>query len=290
MLKLLLNRLGEISGRFHPELSITSCLAGVNNMEDTFTFADVEVDGVANPGLCELIYSLDHASITSDVLFLSELCRATFIVPVYIRTVKHGDFAIRFPLVKKLFGGQFIAAYTDAEALARWPGDPKRTLCFLDFSDLSSVVRMSAKLSGICLNPGCARLLLSRDDIARADGSLMPKSFQKDETVMLGQPKVFSDGIDKALRRYLSKLSAVRRAYLCLMIRGDYQSYLLIVDCDGDEMEVFEGAADVAAAFLEPGQAIDFAVTESDFGKAAIRGRKPFYVAERLGTLRSFRR
>lgn len=255
-------------------------------MDDYAAVAD-DVNSVKNDELRALFASTEPAALTGSPRFEYLLRRAVFVAPVYARPAPGGT-AFRFRLVRKLFGGQYIPVFTDMERLNAWGGEPGRVAVKLSFDEISRLLRIPSVVGGVCVNPGCESALIPLNMIARVDGSLMPKSFRKDETVMLGEPKEYPNGIDDAMRRYLAARPEVSRAYFCLMIRGDFQSYLLVVDCDGDALPVFEGAADAAAEHLDPGGVIDFAVASSEFGKAVTRGRRPFYRKDSVGRFERF--
>lgn len=100
-------------------------------------------------------------------------------------------------------------------------------------------------------------------------------------TLQIGDPSEVSEPLAHSIKAYLKKQKGVKKAYLKWMVKGEEQSYLLIVDFEGSQEELFRGIAQAATPHLN-GSLLD--ITDSD-GWAAehVRDTEPLYKKKRFG-------
>ena len=92
----------------------------------------------------------------------------------------------------------------------------------------------------------------------------------------LGEPREYPKEMVEAISAYAKDVSAIKAIWLKLMIKEGEQSFLLIVDAEGDVRSLFQGIANVAVKHLPKGMYIDMVPANEEFGKSAATG-EPFY-------------
>lgn len=100
-------------------------------------------------------------------------------------------------------------------------------------------------------------------------------------TLRIGEPSEVPEPLSHSLKACLKKQKGVKKAYLKWMVKGEEQSYLLIVDFEGSQAELFRDIAQAASPYLN-GSLLD--ITDSK-GWAAehLRDAEPFYKKKRFG-------
>lgn len=106
--------------------------------------------------------------------------------------------------------------------------------------------------------------------------SISEQRVSKGTKVMFGEPKDYLIQMIEVIKQRLEPNKSVQKVWLRLMVRNGKQSYLLIVDFDGKQDEIFGNIADAARPYLE-GMNFDFVSVEKKFGISAIENVKPFY-------------
>lgn len=73
------------------------------------------------------------------------------------------------------------------------------------------------------------------------------------------------------------------RAYFVLMKNGNNSSFLIVVDFQGDQKEIFEGIASIAVPVLKNGELIDMVSLEKRIGHDVTNDYAPFYQRKLFG-------
>lgn len=103
----------------------------------------------------------------------------------------------------------------------------------------------------------------------------------KDTKVLLGEPANYPTVMIEAVKACLKTQKSVSEAYLRLMVQGETQSYLLIVDTN-DEPEAVFGAISAAAAPHLQGMPLNLVKLEGTWAEEAA-SLTPFYKKKRFG-------
>ena len=221
----------------------------------------------------------NNSSLSSNNAFINGLLTASFLLPAQI------------PLFTDPAGNQYIMAFTDWDQMRIWPDcKPDQQTVVQNYPDIiKSVWERSDICSGFVINPFGQNLVISKKTISKIQGRLQkavgvsPRTEAQEaqeapqEQILLGDPKIFPLGIAVALRSYMQSRKDVLSAYLMLMMRGQRQSYLVVVDCTGEFAEIFSAMEDLCSQYLTHGMTIDFVPAASALGQYAMNGRTPFF-------------
>ena len=99
---------------------------------------------------------------------------------------------------------------------------------------------------------------------------------EKETEVLIAEPADYPYDMADAIANHSKNVKEINAIWLKLMVKGNEQSYLLIVDYDGDRESIFAGIADAAKPFLQKDMFIDMVPYSDSFGKSAATG-KPVY-------------
>lgn len=100
-------------------------------------------------------------------------------------------------------------------------------------------------------------------------------------TLRIGAHSEVPEPLAHSLKTCLKKQKDVKKAYLKWMIKGEEQSYLLIVDFEGSQEELFRDIAQAATPHLN-GSLLDIA-DSNGWAAEHVRGAEPFYKKKRFG-------
>ena len=190
---------------------------------------------------------------------------------------------MRMPMVSVPDGRSFYPVFTDHEQLAKWEQMKNPKTLILTFDDYAAMVLKNEQAAGIALNPFSDNLVLDRKMIMqlktgkdlRTKGVSRQK-ITRDTKVMLGEPKEYPTAMIEAVRAHLAGVPEVKRVWLRLMMRDTLQSFLLVVDFEGNRDTVFQGIAGAARPHLGK-RYLDMVSWQDDFGKKATEKIIPFY-------------
>lgn len=190
---------------------------------------------------------------------------------------------MRMPMVSVPDGRSFYPVFTDHEQLAKWEQMKAPKTLILTFDDYAAMVLKNEQAAGIVLNPFSDNFVLDRKMIEhlktgkdlRTKGVSRQK-ITKDTKVLLGEPKEYPAAMVEAVRSYLAGVPEVKRVWLRLMQRDALQSFLLVVDFEGDRDAVFQGIAGAVRPHLGK-KYLDMVSWQDDFGKKATEKIIPFY-------------
>lgn len=154
----------------------------------------------------------------------------------------------------------------------------------IGFEDLKY---FSKKENGVVINPFGFNLILDENMIniiesvvsGKQDVNIEKLTVEKDTKVMLGDPKEKPEELIEAISKCLEKHNEVKSAYLKLMVKDNVESWLLVIDFEGEKNALFGDIAKSALAYSK-GKNIDFIKLGSEFSKNAIKNSEPFYKAK----------
>ena len=118
---------------------------------------------------------------------------------------------------------------------------------------------------------------MSRQLLADLSGRSNPITVEKTTQVLIGEPADYPHGLVEAVRTLLKTMREVKKAWLLFMQKDGEQSFLIVVDFQGDHRKIFDAIGQAATSHLKPGQFIDMVPFGDGFGRNAVKNHKPFY-------------
>lgn len=256
---------------------------------------------VENPRLKELLKKRAVTPQEEQLPILNELAEEMALRANFLAVADFGDSQVDYnadgtavfkegcqigmPMLGLKDGGNVQPLFTDWTELRKWDpfkeGDVKTFI--LSFDEVFSMV--SSHKTGIVINPFGDAFMLPYDTVeqikqvkdSRNNGARVQQQVvQKSTKVMLGEPREYPKEMVEAISAYAKGVSAIKAIWLKLMIKEGEQSFLLIVDAEGDVRSLFQGIANVAVKHLPKGMYIDMVPANEEFGKSAATG-EPFY-------------
>ncbi len=190
---------------------------------------------------------------------------------------------MQFPLLTTADGSILCPAFTDWEELNKWRREETPRTLVLTFDDYASMVLRDTHLTGLVINPFGENLVLDRALLthmqahkAQILAGVQEQKIDKETQVLLGEPAERPEAALAAMAAIFRENLDVCAAWLRLLRRDDTESYLIVVDCDGDARAVFVQAAAAARPHLQ-GMPLDFVPYSADFGRHAAQGVEPFF-------------
>lgn len=195
------------------------------------------------------------------------------------------DAVLNFPMLQGADGAMFHPVFTDGEELGRWQGVsmPPKTV-IVSFDDLHSMIAENDKMEGVVVNPFGASFVIAREGMQSlkerkelAEKGVALHKIEKKTSVILGDPKDYPEKMVKAISEHVRNHPEVSKVWLRWMIRGNEQSFLIVVDFAGETQDIFGGIADAAKPFLDE-IFLDMVPFSDSFGQQATEGVEPFYI------------
>lgn len=191
---------------------------------------------------------------------------------------------LRIPLITNAEDKKFFAFFTDWIEFRKFDQQKKFSGNIVTFADLKY---FSNKGNGVVINPFGFNLILDENMInviesvatGKQEINIQRITTDKDTKVKIGTPKTMPTDMIEAISKCLEKHSEVKEAYLKLMVKDDVESWLLVIDFNGDKNAIFGDVAKSALAYSK-GKNIDFIKLGSEFSKNAIEDTEPFYKAD----------
>lgn len=182
---------------------------------------------------------------------------------------------------------EWVAAFTDWVEFEKaydkniWKGN------IVTYDDLLSI---SKEMKGIVINYRGIPLRLSnqnkkiieeyRKNRSNKDTEVKEEVMEKGTEIILGEPKEYPSEMIEAIKKYMKKEKSITKAYLRLMIKDNIESYLIIVDFDGNKDAVFREIANIAVNHSN-GMFVD--IVDVNGFKDTIKDIEPFYKKKRFG-------
>ena len=199
------------------------------------------------------------------------------------KTVLEKDTKISVQMIQSQTGEVFIPLFTDWENLRKWEPfkDAKVETLILTFDDIVAFV--NEKVNGVVINPFTDSLTLPSAHIqSMRETKELQKTgrtthvVQEETHVMIGEPKEYPQDMVDAICEYAKTNPLINAIYLRQIVQGQEESFLLIVDHQGEIDDVFPHIGDVAVPKLPRGKLINMVPLSSDFGRQCANN-EPFY-------------
>lgn len=180
---------------------------------------------------------------------------------------------LRFPMLMDTEGRPWHVAFTDWLAIQAWGEQSGLHALVVSYSDWPALLANS-DCAGFVVNPTGYHLQVSRARVLGQNGAYTVPEGTK---VLLGEPQEYPQALVEALTKLLKTMQEVRSAWLMLMVNGTEQSYLTVVDFEGDRAAINNAIGRIAAPLLPPGMYLDIVSARDSLGREAIQNREPFY-------------
>ena len=230
---------------------------------------------------------------------LNEVIDAKYLLPMQLKGVDKEDqkkegkvklnkgAIMEFAALADNNNEEWTAAFTDWVEFEKaydkniWKGN------IVTYDDLLSI---SKEMKGIVINYRGIPLRLSdqnkkiieeyRKNRNDKDTKVKEEVMEKGTEIMLGEPKEYPSEMIESIKKYMKKEKSIRKAYLRLMIKDNIQSYLIIVDFDGNKDNIFREIANVAVNHSD-GMFVD--IVDVNGCEDTIKSIEPFYKKKRFG-------
>lgn len=201
-----------------------------------------------------------------------------------IKFIAKDDSEFKVPLITNADGKNFFAFFTDWIEFRKFDKQKRFNGNIVGFEELKY---FSEQNNGVVINPFGFNLILDKNMInviesfvkGNQDVNIQRMKLQKDTKVMFGEPKEKPTEMLEAISKCLKNHSGVKSAYLRLMVKDNVESWLLIIDFEGEKNALFGDIAKSALAYSK-GKNIDFIKLGSEFSKNAVKNVEPFYKAD----------
>jgi hypothetical protein len=209
-------------------------------------------------------------------------------------TVMQQQTQVQFQLIENGNKEKFFPAFTDKEEMGKWAVAKGKQELIMTFDDYAGVLSdPNGEVQGFVVNPfgksvafpkPMVMSLKQQKDQMKSNSGLQQQTISADEKVELGDPDPDEYPIDMmaAIINFLNERDDVKSAYLRMFRREDSseESYLVIVDFEGDKMEeIFKGISTVAAPHLG-GYQLSMMPYSVPFAQNAVADVEPFFEAE----------
>lgn len=216
--------------------------------------------------------------------FFHKLVTANFLAPVILtskptnnnqKTVPKNGTTIDFLGITNSENESFLPTFSDWEELRKWHKGSTIQTVVMTFDDYKKMIANSSSWTGLALNPFGENLVLTKDQMTKISNTAR---IEKDESVIIGIPKDYPRKMVDAIKSCLPKLAQVSSVYLLTMVRNNTdESYLIVIDADGEENNVFKEVGNVARKYLNNDEKVDFVSLSDSFGKEVVKDHKPIY-------------
>lgn len=196
------------------------------------------------------------------------------------------DAKIRFHMIENGSGQRFFLAFTSFEEMRKWrPNQDNQTIVanFDDYANLLKNAVGDGKIAGFVIDPFGTNVIFSKEQSImikevkdRRAEDAAKHQIKEGEEVYFGEPINYPTEMVEAVKDYLSKQGNVQSAYLQLMSQGAEESYLIVLEYEGERKPLFDGVAEVARPYLN-NMCLDILGVENELGRKIYNRTKPFY-------------
>lgn len=196
------------------------------------------------------------------------------------------DAQLRFHMIENGMGQRFFLAFTSFEEMAKWRENANVQSIVVTFDDYAGMLAKAEgdeNVGGFVIDPFGANLVFSKSQAIaikgmkdKRDSGTSAHVIKEGEEVYIGEPAKYPTEMVEAIKKYLEGQDAIKKAYLQLMMHGDDESYLIVLDYLGDKKEVFDALAEVARPHTG-GMLLDIMGSGSDLGGKIVAKVTPFF-------------
>jgi len=243
---------------------------------------------VENKKLLELIEKMKELKTPeSQNEVISAVIKAKFLCPVVLQNAPKGggkvqitkDTKIQFSIIKTNDSRNFLLAFTSDEQVNKWQKEKTQQSLIYTFSDYAKLILDNDGIDGFIIDPKGVNLVFTEDMIRQIkDGITRVSTLEADSQVELAVPNESPQDLLPKLQDTLINYTDVVKAYLLLMKNKDEVSYILVLDAQGKEQDLFNNIATSIIPFLD-GMSLNMVPLNTDFGRKVAEKFNPVYVA-----------
>lgn len=237
---------------------------------------------------------------TLEDRMLNEILGARYLVPMQLlkqepsvpdeqgkTTLRQGD-RIQFAVLDGEEDSTWLPAFTDWFEFEKMYDKELWSSNVATYEDL---LALSSRMTGIVLNPRGLGFRIDSKNKAMieqyrqerseaASSTFMEAAVPEKMNVVLSDPKEYPVQMIEAIQAYMKTQKNIKKAYIRQKMRENEQSYLLIVDFEGQIEEIFKGITDAAIPHLN---GIALETIRIDDWTEKMEDIKPFYKKKRFG-------
>jgi SseB protein. len=189
---------------------------------------------------------------------------------------------IQFEMAVNQRNQHFFPAFTDWEQLRLWKNTPDQKTVVIQLRNYATMLQTQG--AGIVINPRGQNLVFSREHIFRMLNPATPHTIEKNAHVIMGEPAAWPEKLAETLTARMRTLPAIRAAWLQLMVKGGTESFLVVVDAEGDPAAAFDELAKAAKPALGPQEIVDMVPANEEFAQSILENTQPFYTRDNAAT------
>ncbi len=254
---------------------------------------------VTNPSLLEAIRkSRENSTIENRSDVVSEVINARFLNPIVTslsldQADSNGEFVLKeatkfgFEYVEDNDHKFYFLAFTDWNELYKWRHieNEKQNAMIIKFDDYAAMLSsLPIQHDGFIINFSGVHITFTREMIERFKRQkdqqnkvrFENQTVEKGARIVFGPPKVYPHDLVNAICIHSKDQRNIKALYLQTMIKDHEQSYLIVVDFEGSEIDTFRGLAEAGTHYFSD-MPIDMIKLDSDFGKIVANKVAPFY-------------
>lgn len=244
-----------------------------------------------NAKLVEMMKQIaDDPSYAKREVYLSALAKARFLVPIEWTTTGNQRYRT-LSAIYTASGQRFLLAFTDWQELFKWREEEDERVVAMSYEELKSQV-MEAKnnYDGFVIDPFGVNLICHKQEIISSLPLVAPQTRRSaGREAVISIPRIYSQRLLSAIREELKGFYVVESAHFLLMATEDGEkNYLLVLDFVGDNRRLFYRISHAAQPYIKKNERLTIVSADSNLGRMAIRGQRPFYTRSRLLDLRAW--
>lgn len=230
---------------------------------------------------------------------IERMVEAKFLAPVFIESqdaaileMKNentlpANMKVLFHMIENNMGVTYFLAFTSLEEMYKWRNDadiPVAVVTFDDFADMISEAPADKLPGGFVIDPFGVNQIFTREQTAqiKAQKDMIENAkkqnnhFDADEEVFIGEPAEYPTMLMNEVKNYLGSQDTIKKAYFQLMCQGEVESYLFVLDFEGDKESIFNKFADAVRPHLN-GKLVDLMDCKSELGANVAKSVEPFF-------------
>lgn len=214
---------------------------------------------------------------TGEKEFVEMLKQSMFLCPIrteiksFLQKSQSQDQEVELIGLEDNTGVSYLVAFTSQEEWKRWSDASKYNAAELSYKVLKKIALTEKNTyAGIVVDPFGSNLVLSTSFLQRI-------SQDKGNTeVFLGEPAQVPSKLLDALKQECAKNESIQKAYLLWMIREGSGEYILALDANANEQNLFHSVAQGCNRFAKQ-TPINIVSASQKFLSDMLEKVKPFY-------------
>lgn len=243
----------------------------------------------------------------SQSIMLGEMMNSKFLNPTTLNVVPDKEGKINIPVGTKISfytivstdKKKFAMAFTDNSELNKWyeanlkggaaPEKLSKNSAVMGFMEYAEIIlNEKSDLDGFVINPYNENIVFNKEQIASLKEQRINKEkygitknkINKDEEVGLQKllPEEYPSQMIDELLIHMRNTEEINSAWILKMLKDGRESYLMVVDFQGDLNKILGEIARIAKPFLSSGiTSLDMVPYNSSLGVEAIKNAEEFY-------------